>query len=196
MSIFLILAAIGSVNCFLWLAELITKKFNYKVDYVAAGVLDFFWIGLSAALAFSKPIDKSWQQLTATKTLVAEAGKLPNICGIGLEMTEFWTTGGYSVFHRNVPIYLEQSIDPAVLRSGRPLVAVPGYNSLIGPDTLKAFLPKDFTILQCKTLGLEADIAAYQSGATAICLYASAKKCDARGLSKHRAQIIMQSLNR
>jgi GPI mannosyltransferase 3 len=192
MSIFLILAALGSVNCVNWLAERLGKKANY-LAYCALGL---GWIAFSASLASSKPIGKTWHQVTATKSLVAQAGKLPNICGIGLEMTEFWTTGAYSVLHRDVPIYLEQSIDPAVLRGGRPLVALPGYNSIVGPSTLKPFLPKDYIALRCLPLGMEADIAAYQSGATAICLYARPGACDARGIGQHGAQQIMQSLNR
>ena len=192
MVIFIILAAIGSVEIIRFLAN----RFKPTLTRWSAAVGGLFWISLSLSLAATEPRRAIWTRYAPTQTLVAKAGQLPETCGFAFEQTEFWTSGSYSVFHRNVPFYLEPGLDPSEMKSGRTLQAAAGYNSLVGPETLRPLLPKSYRAVECRPAGAERDLPAYAPDTARVCLFHRPGPCTAQGLEKHRVQDVLQSLRR
>jgi GPI mannosyltransferase 3 len=191
-SIFLIIAAIGTVEIITWMAARVPAT----LARVLPVALPVAWAGLSIALAASGSMRGKWSQYGSTMNLFAQAGKLPSTCGVAVEFTDFWSTGAYSILHRDVPIYLEGALDPAVMSKGLPLQAAPAYNSLIAPDTLASRLPAGYRAVRCLPAGMERDLDAYQLGAKSVCLFHRPGVCHASGFSQHRVDEVLKRLNR
>lgn len=187
-TIFILLSAIGTVEIAKWLLTRFAPQWSVLV-------LVPLWAAASASLAATPPRVVGWDQFGASMTLMAKAGRMPNSCGVGIERVWFWTSGSYVTLRRSVPIYLEAGIDPAVNRAGTPLVALPGYNRLIGPETLKSALPKDYSVAECRATGRERALNAYADGGR-ICLFQRPGVCNPAGLEQHRAQAVLERYKR
>jgi hypothetical protein len=77
--------------------------------------------GITAAVTYSfvTPPD-AWHRYRSMHEAQAEARTVPGVCGLWLRDARMYTTGGYTYFHRNAPIYFEdwaeseQTNDPAL----------------------------------------------------------------------------------
>ncbi len=187
-TIFILLAAIGSVEIARWIKE------RYRPQ--ASGLILLapipFWIITSAALAATPPRAQRWTQLNASMALTHRAGQLPDTCGFAFAVKEFWTSGSYSALHRNVPFYLEPGIDPAPGRASNRLEASKAYNSLVGSETLKSRLSPTYQIVECRATGMEATLPAYAKRAR-ICLFHRPGPCQAKGAEQWQAQKMIES---
>ena len=190
-TIFILLSAVGTVEVALWLRRRLAPR---APQWVVLALIPL-WAAASAALAATPPRATGWTQFNASMALMARAGDMPGSCGVAFERTWFWTSGGYVTLRRNVPIYLEAGIDPAVQRGGTPLAALPGYNSVIGPASLKPLLPGDYRTVQCLKPGRETDFSAY-AGGSGVCLFHRPGPCDHTGLERHRVQPVLERFGR
>ena len=57
------------------------------------------------------PGDSAYDNFGDLNRLLARAGKRPDLCGLKIEMVHLAWTGGYSYFHREVPLYHWQGPD-------------------------------------------------------------------------------------
>jgi hypothetical protein len=189
-TIFILLSAIGTVEILKW----VLARFAPRMPQWSVLALIPIWAVTSASLAATPPRVVGWDNLGATMSLMAQAGRMPNSCGVAVELVWFWTSGSYVTLRRNVPLYLEAGIDPAVNRA-TPLAALPGYTSIIGPETLKPLLPKEYRTVECRESGKERALNAYASGAR-VCLFHRPGPCNPSGLDRHRAQAVIERYNR
>lgn len=191
-SIFVIIAAIGTAEMLKWIAV----RASPALSRVLPLTLVVAWACTSLALAGMEPMRGKWTQYASTMTLFAQAGKIPATCGVAVEFADFWSSGSYSILHRNVPIYLESALDPATMAKGASLRAAPAYNSLIAPDTLAPRLPDGYAAIQCLPVGMERDLDAYRAGATKVCLFHRQGACHGAGLEQYRVDQVLKQLNR
>jgi GPI mannosyltransferase 3 len=190
-TIFILLSAIGTVEIGKWLLSRLAPR----APQWAVLALIPAWMATSASLGATGPRVVGWDQFGATMGLMAKAGQMPGSCGVAVELTWIWTSGSYAALHRNVPIYLEAAIDPAVQRGGTPLAALAGYNRVIGPETLGPLLPPGYRVAECRASGRERDLAAYADGAR-VCLFQRPGPCSAAGLERHRVQAVIERYDR
>lgn len=186
-SIFLFLAAIGSVEIMRWAKD---RYFAKSGSWVLNAPLGF-WLLASVTLGSTLPRVNGWTQYGASMALTYRAGQLPATCGFAFEHGEFWTSGALSTFHKNAPFYLQRGLDPAKYRAGQPLEASAGFNTVVGPETLKSLLPKTYSVLECRPVGLEAETIAYK-GSPNICLFQRPGPCDGGGLDEWQAQRVLE----
>lgn len=52
-----------------------------------------------------RPHDSAWDDFGPLNRLLIQAGRLPDVCGLKVEAVHLAWTGGYSYFHRDVPLY-------------------------------------------------------------------------------------------
>ncbi|KFA87213.1 hypothetical protein [Archangium violaceum] len=52
-----------------------------------------------------KSLQNAWDDFGPANRLLITAGKLPDVCGLKVEAAHLAWTGGYSYFHRDVPLY-------------------------------------------------------------------------------------------
>lgn len=55
--------------------------------------------------AGAKALQSAWDDSGPINRLLITAGRLPDVCGLKVEATHLAWTGGYSYFHRDVPLY-------------------------------------------------------------------------------------------
>jgi len=67
-----------------------------------AGLLTFGDLGQYEDV---KPRASAWDDSGPINRLLITAGRLPEVCGLKVEAVHLAWTGGYSYFHRNVPLY-------------------------------------------------------------------------------------------
>jgi GPI mannosyltransferase 3 len=190
-AIFVLLSAIGTVDVLGWLR----RRFAPRTPLWTALAAIPLWAGVSASLAATPPRNVGWTQFGATLGLMAEAGRTPGACGVAVERQWFWISGAHVMLRRDIPIYPEEAIDPAVARGGAVLNALPGYNLVIGPEPMKARLPGDYRIIACRASGRERDFSAYADGAR-VCLFQRPGPCPAEELENYRAQAVLERFGR
>jgi hypothetical protein len=54
-----------------------------------------------------KSLQNAWDDFGPVNRLLVTAGKLPDVCGLKVEAAHLAWTGGYSYFHRDVPLYAQ-----------------------------------------------------------------------------------------
>ncbi len=189
-AIFIMLAAIGTVEIAKW----IIQRFAPKVPSWAVFAVIPLWIGTSATLAATEPRSDNWTNLNASMALTSKAGRIAGTCGFAFEYSDFWTSGAFAALHRNVPFYLEKAFDPAISKTGVPLKASAGYNSAVGPETMETILPKTYQKLECRAPGGEKASSVYAPGTTRICLFHRPGPCNSQGLDRYRSQNILEEL--
>ncbi|WP_244238623.1 hypothetical protein, partial [Corallococcus terminator] len=68
----------------------------------SAGALTFRELG---QYEHARPKDSAWDDQGAVNRLLEAAGRQDDVCGLKVETVHQAWTGGYSYFHRNVPLY-------------------------------------------------------------------------------------------
>jgi GPI mannosyltransferase 3 len=186
-TILILLAALASVD----LAKRWMPKGPQWVLYLALP----FWLVASVSLGGTDHRRTIWTKLEPTMALVHHAGKLPATCGFAFDHRYFWSSGAYVALHKNVPFYMERSLDPALLRSGKPLRAPQAYNSIVGPEALKQLLPKGYAVMECRPVGEEANFSTFE-GSAKVCLFHRPGPCEAKGTEKWQAQAVLRQIGR
>ncbi len=186
-TILILLAALGSVD----LMRRLRPDGGRWAPYAALPV----WIFASVSLGATEPRSTIWTKLEPSMALVRRAGQIPATCGFAFEHRHFWSSGAYAALHRNVPFYMERGLNPALLHKGEALRAPQAYNSLVGAETLKPLLPKGYATVECRAVGEEANLEAYE-GSARVCLFHRPGPCDANGTQQWQVQNILQKIGR
>ena len=130
----IIVAGLGTARLVLILPRLLKPAVAPRALLAAAASL---WLGV-ALLADMAALKSQWHGVNdSLLILTKEAGKHPDLCGLGFYGPDFpWnSTGGYSFLNRPVPIYL--------LRTRASLAkAQSGVNYLLANAVLEADLPE------------------------------------------------------
>jgi GPI mannosyltransferase 3 len=187
-AIFILLAAIGSVEIAKWVRQRVAVR---SPSWALFAVVPL-WIGTSAALASTAPRNDIWNYFNTSMSLVSKAGRLPLTCGFAFEHTEFWTSGAFVTLHRDVPFFLERGLGPAARKSGVPLHAARGYNTIVALETLAPLLPEGYGKVECQPMGIEKTLPIYTPGNARMCVFQRAGPCDARGLERFQTQHIFE----
>ncbi len=186
-TIIILFAALGSVD----LIKRMRPDGGRWMPYAALPA----WLMASISLGMTEPRSFIWSKFDPTMTMVHQAGKLPETCGFAFEHREFWTSGAYTALHRNVPFFMERSLDPGLMRAGKPLQAPQAYNSIVGADALKSILPKGYSAVECRPIGEEANLPSF-AGSTKVCLFHRPGGCEAQGTEKWQVQSILRQIGR
>ncbi len=187
-AIFLLLAAIGAAEIAKW----VRQRLAPTVPSWAALAVIPLWLGTSATLASTGPRNDMWSYFNTSMSMVSKAGRLPGTCGFAFEYTEFWTSGAFVTLHRNVPFFLERGLGLAARKSGEPLNATAGYNTLVALETLGPLLPKGYKKIACRAMGIEKTFPIYAPGTAKICVFQRSGPCDAKGLERFQSQYILE----
>jgi GPI mannosyltransferase 3 len=187
-AIFLLLAAIGAAEIAKWIRQRIAPN---APSWAVFAVVPL-WLGTSAAIASTAPRKDIWNYFNTSMSLASTAGRLPSTCGFAFEHTEFWTSGAFVTLHRDVPFFLERGLAPAARKSGVPLNATKGYNTLVASETLEGLLPKGYRKIECRALGIEKTLPMYAPGKARMCVFQRAGPCDAKGLGQYQPQYIFE----
>lgn len=95
---------------------------------------------LSLGMAMSAPEAALWRERQGMREASMLVSRLPSVCGIGTEGIFWWDTGGYTLFHRNVPFYWPMTAAQFAHDS-------PGFDTLIAPRG--APVPPGYARRQC-----------------------------------------------
>jgi|GEM_PF-568639 len=103
--LFSITAGLGAVD----LARLITHGWRDGLLNPASrgvvGVMTFCWIVLCFVNLIGRDYDKHWDRAHESTLAALHVSRMQNVCGIGLYNVGNYETGGYSYFHKRVPLY-------------------------------------------------------------------------------------------
>jgi hypothetical protein len=145
----LILASIGFVESASSLMTRLNRPASERTT-VAAGLI---FLVISSAIC-SLPLSFKWRfepgGLYAADLLSADS----SLCGLGVFQMKWWSTGGYTHLHRNVPIIPMQNTSELLKNS-------PAFDAFVAPIEAKNLLA-NFTLAECKD---------------GICLYRRAGAC-------------------
>jgi GPI mannosyltransferase 3 len=121
-----IVAGIGLAQCAAWIEEQLVKRGRPQDWAQRAGALAVagYWLMLSANLAMSPTFRLLWSLAHDHLRAAALVARMPETCGIGLYGPNWTEAGGYTHYHRAVPMYWPRS--EAALRA-----TAPGFNALV-----------------------------------------------------------------
>lgn len=145
------LAAIGTAELLSWIGA----RARLRSAWLAAALL-LLWSGLSLARGLryeTTAVDpltpaptSRWTHAGWGLESMALAGAKPDLCGVGLVLTSWIWTGGYTYLHRDVPIFLVVDQRDGIATAG-------GFNAVIAPAQIMPNLP-EFTVRRCWPEGM------------------------------------------
>jgi hypothetical protein len=149
-TLLLLLAALGSVD----LVRAWNAKRGRSTPTIAWVALVLAWATGSAALAANANMRPRWTDHSSELTLMAEAARLPSLCGLALHKQAFWQSGGYTHLHRAVPLYVQY---PAFQPGGdtRFWASAAAFDAVITPDSASPAVPGSYRITACRGTGGE-----------------------------------------
>jgi phosphatidylinositol glycan class B len=121
-----IVAGIGLTQSAAWIEERLRRSGRWQgwAQRAAALAVAGYWVMLSANLAASPTFRLLWGLAHDHLQAAALVARTPETCGIGLYGPNWTEAGGYTHYHRSVPMYWPRSA--AALRA-----AAPGFNALV-----------------------------------------------------------------
>lgn len=147
-TILVLLAALGSVDLVAaWCAR--TRRAPRR--WLALLVL--CWAAGSASLAAGPTMAGQWRAHDPELGLIAEAGRLPKLCGLAFDRLKFWQVGGYTYLHRAVPLYStapvpEDAIDPRDLPH-----AAAAFDAIVTRADAVGAMPHGYATVACRGAG-------------------------------------------
>ena len=126
MQIILLLAAFGSVD--LLRSQLFGRKLAEPGAVKATVAVIAVWAAMSLGLAATGTYRLDWRASGDPSRLAAKALHEPAVCGLAVPRGPY-TWFGYSLLHRNKPVFLVPSYGEPSLE--RPAASAPGYNALL-----------------------------------------------------------------
>lgn len=144
-TILVLLAALGSVDLVVaWCA----RTGRPARQWLALLVL--CWAAGSASLAAGPTMAGQWRAHDPELGLVAEAGRLPKLCGLAFDRLKFWQVGGYTYLHRAVPLYSTapvsgDAIDPRDLPH-----AAAAFDTIITRADAVDAMPRGYARMACR----------------------------------------------
>ncbi|MFT9120516.1 MAG: mannosyltransferase [Zymomonas mobilis subsp. pomaceae] len=141
--ILIILGAIGSAL----LVEEFTKYWSILPKKLLKISIFIFWGG--ASLLCSTPNVIHWYQYNGILLSEKDAKTIPNLCGLIFFHIPYWKTGGYSLLHKNIPIYILSSSISSTPISQTMESLSPAVNAVITPITFREKLPAEYRIFHC-----------------------------------------------
>lgn len=100
MPLMITLAAIGAAEVFYKLQARILAP---QARYAAVAMSVVFFLLASSAMAAAFPW---WKQHRGDLMAFRALSHEPGVCGVALYLNPWWSSGGYTYLHRNVPVYL------------------------------------------------------------------------------------------
>jgi hypothetical protein len=148
-TILALLAALGSVDLIkTWLAR------RYRLPgRRALPLLVLLWTMGSASLATGPTMKPRWGEHSPELGLVAEASRLPRLCGLAFDRLKFWQVGGYTWLHRDVPLYLTYPTPGDHIAPGDLGPASAAFDAIITRADAVAAIPKGFATRACRGTG-------------------------------------------
>ncbi|VVT04909.1 conserved membrane hypothetical protein [Sphingomonas sp. EC-HK361] len=174
----IILAAIGTVD----LIDRLAARVGRPRRVVLLSVSMIVWIAVSILLGARWERRPLWTARSASLATFTDLRRDPALCGIGLIGVPISEFGGYTVLHRQIPIYM---IDRRYPRQRQAAAAfAPAYDSIIVTSMRAGDVPAGFTRAGCRSTAGEY-IGNYTNpqdagSISAICLYRRPGRCDAR----------------
>jgi GPI mannosyltransferase 3 len=180
-SIFVILAAIQSVDAWVWLR----KRVPALENRFSITALCLTWIVVSGVLAGVQPMKFRWNANSGAMDLMALAGKTPDICGIALD-ENYYFSGSYTLLHRNIPAYITLTDTPRMMSAARPIDGSSAFNASIALlDKRKSFAP-DYRPLACRAHIAEDEQGFRPETQQKICLFVRSGECNAQGFEPYQ----------
>jgi len=147
-TILVLLAALGSVDLLeAWRARI--KRAPGR--WTAALVL--LWTAGSASLAAGPTMAPRWAEHSAELGLVADASRLPKLCGLAFDRLNFWQVGGYTYLHRTAPFYLTAPAPDDRIAPGDLPRAARAFDAIVTPAAAVGTMPKGYVVAACRGTG-------------------------------------------
>jgi GPI mannosyltransferase 3 len=172
-AIFMIVAAMGSVDVALWARQ----RFPKLRPKLLAAILAAAWAATSAELASSATMMPRWTSFEATLKAMAKVGRDPLSCAVAIDANLYWKSGAYSRLHKNIPIYVRLPTNPADDASPKVPSGGSAFNMVIGADTLRDELPTSYRPVSCRPAGVELSSHYLPRSAHQICIFRRAGPC-------------------
>jgi GPI mannosyltransferase 3 len=189
LTIFVIVAACGSVNIIDWLRTRMPKKIGLAVPALVL----MMWGGLSATQANTPTMATRWIDFGASQRMMRALGKDGSVCGLGIDDRLFWEFGAYSALKRNIPIYPVVAKGPVSSISQLPDKGVRGFNMVVGNQALRSRLPQTYVMKNCELLVSGRQSADNAQEEVRICEFRRAGGCDGRGMKQFQVNEILRA---
>jgi hypothetical protein len=185
-AIVVVVAAIGS-------AELLHRRrprLSERAGRFAALALIPAWLAASVALAAGGRLDTEWRGFPASSQAALALRAQPGLCGVGLVGMELWDSGGYTLLHRPVPLYVADP--PFDIGPQAPLAALaPAFNGIIAPEGKAQSLPPGYRAVGCSAADPGAD-AARKRSRPRVCAFVRAGGCNPAAGARQELQAVMK----
>ena len=149
-TILVLLAALGSVDLVQnWCVRTGRAPHRWLAALIAA------WAAGSASLAAGPTMAGQWRAHEPELALVAEAGRLPKLCGLAFDRLKFWQVGGYTYLHRNVPLYSTAPVPEDAIEPHDLPRAAAAFDAIVTRADAVDRMPKTYAPIACSGGGSE-----------------------------------------
>lgn len=145
MTIFILIAAIGSVDLLRW----IEKRADKTTMPALLVAMLAFWSVASVTRAADAQMQPKWTGHQPVLDLALTMRSVPGLCGIAYhDVDPIWGSGGYSHIHRDVPLFFYEG---TAADTQKLALDSAGFNVIVAPIGSSAKLPRSYIKTECRS---------------------------------------------